>query len=266
MTPQSRPVLVIFDLVSTLTDAAPRYVQAFKDVCDLHGKPAPSAEELQEMLGNKNLAEITEHFIGPMDATQKKQFMAECNHACDALLTQPTWTENLYPHVKEAIETLSLRGVTLGIYTGTREDALEAQLAYHDIGDFFNRSFVRGKDNVRDAGQNNRDLKAKQLRDIVQAFRTQVNNPQAQVIVIGDSKTDAQAAADDGLLFVGFAADETKRDKMQKAGVENIMRDFGDLPDMVTRLVLPRANDNEPAPQQGAKPRPTSGGRGMKPS
>jgi|GEM_PF-1202716 len=266
MTPQARPVLVVFDLVSTLTDAAPRYVQAFKDVCDLHGKPAPSAEELQEMLGNKNLAEITEHFIGPMDAAQKKKFMAECNHACDALLTQPSWTENLYPHVKEAIETLSLRGVTLGIYTGTREDALEAQLAYHNIGAYFNRRFVRGKDNTRDAGQSNRDLKAKQLRDIVQAFRTQVQNPQAQVIVIGDSRADAQAAADDGLLFVGFAADNAKREKMQKADVENIMRDFADLPDMVERLIRPRANDNQPALHQGAKPRPTSGGRGLKPS
>jgi len=252
-------VLVIFDLVSTLTDAAPRYVQAFADVCEAYGKPAPSAEELRDMLGNKNLSQITDHFIGPLDEADKKKFMGACNAACDALLTRPHWEEHLYPHVAEAIEVLALRGVTLGIYTGTREEALEAQLAYHGIGDFFDRCFVRGKDNTRDAGKNNRDLKAAQLQDIVATFRSRPGNENAPVLVIGDSSADAQAAADAGLLFAGFAVDGQKHEKMAAAGVRNIMRDFGDLPDLVERLIRPVGNDNAPPAKAAPKPRPYGG-------
>ena len=259
MTLKKRNVLVIFDLVSTLTDAAPRYLQAFADVCAAYGKPAPSMDELREMLGNKNLSQITDHFIGPLDDAAKKKFMGDCNQACDALLTMPHWEENLYPHVAEAIEVLAVRGVTLGIYTGTREDALEAQLAYHNIGDFFDRRFVRGKDNARDAGKNNRALKAAQLLDIVASFRVIAGNENAQIIVIGDSSADAQAAADAGLLFAGFAAEDKKRDQMAAGGVRHIMRDFGDLPDLVERLIRPVGNDNAPHPKPQAKPRPKGG-------
>ena len=259
MTSRKQDVLVIFDLVSTLTDAAPRYVQAFADVCEAYGKPAPTAEELREMLGNKNLSQITDHFIGPLSDAEKKKFMGECNAVCDALLIQPDWEEHLYPHVAEAIEVLSLRGVTLGIYTGTREDALAAQLAYHGIGAFFDHDFVRGKDNTRDAGQNNRDLKAAQLRDIVAGFRAKAG-ADAPVLVIGDSSADAAAAADAGLLFAGFAVDETKREKMKTAGVAHILRDFGDLPDLVERLSRPVGNDNTPAAQRQPKPKPPQGG------
>ncbi len=259
MTSRKENVLVIFDLVSTLTDAAPRYVQAFADVCESYGKPVPSADELREMLGNKNLGQITDHFMGPLDDDAKKKFMGDCNSACDALLTQPHWEEHLYPHVAEAIEVLALRGVTLGIYTGTREDALEAQLAYHDIGGFFDRSFVRGKDNARDGNRNSRALKAAQLQDIVATFRAKAGDANAKVLVIGDSSADAEAAADAGLLFAGFAVDDKKRDAMAAAGVQNIMRDFGDLPDLVERLIRPVGNDNAPPAKATLKPRPQSG-------
>jgi len=259
MASRKENVLVIFDLVSTLTDAAPRYVQAFADVCAAYGKPAPSAEELREMLGNKNLGQITDHFIGPLDDAAKKKFMSDCNTACDALLIRPHWQEYLYPHVAEAIEVLALRGVTLGIYTGTREDALEAQLAYHGIGDFFDRRFVRGKDNARDGNRNSRALKAAQLQDIVATFRAEQGNEKASVLVIGDSSADAQAAADAGLLFAGFAVDDKKRAAMAAAGVQNIMRDFGDLPDLVARLTRPVGNDNAPLVKTAPRPRPQGG-------
>lgn len=247
MTHRAHKVLVIFDLVSTLTDAGPRYVRAFADVCRQYGRPAPEPEAVMEMLGNKNLADITEHFIGPLTPDDKKKFMQDCNHACDALLTRPDWREVLYPHVSEALLTLGLRGVTLGIYTGTREDAVEAQLAYHHISDMFDRRFVRGKDNIRDAGQKNADLKSAQLRDIVATFRTTAGDAPVSVIVIGDSRADMEAAQSQGLLFAGFAADDTKRAKMQAAGVPHIMRDFADLPDLVERLIRPTGNDNTPA-------------------
>ncbi len=159
--------------------------------------------------------------------------------------------------MREAIETLRLMGVTLGIYTGTREDALSAQLEYHALQEYFDARFIRGKDNIRDAGVKTADLKSAQLADIVAAFRRDAGE-NAVVVVIGDSAADAAAARSQGLDFAGFAKDERKRDEMIRAGVQDIMRDFADLPDFVMRFLRPAGNDNAPAlraPENKPRPR-----------
>jgi phosphoglycolate phosphatase len=261
MTDVAPKALVVFDLVSTLTDAGPRYVRAFADVCAAHGYAPPPDEEILEMLGNKSLPDIVRHFIGDLPEQSCKAFMQDCNHTCDALLRHPDWDERLFPHVREAVETLCLMGVTLGIYTGTREDALAAQLDYHGLRGYFDPRYVRGKDNLRDAGIRTADLKAAQLADIVAAFRKEAGE-RAIVVVIGDSAADAAAAAALGLDFAGFAVDDRKKAQMTAAGAGNIMRDFADLPDLVMRFLRPAGNDNPPhekkpetAPQSAARPR-----------
>lgn len=264
MTAQAPKALVVFDLVSTLTDAGPRYVRAFADVCAAHGYPVPPDEDILDMLGNKSLPDIMRHFIGDLPEDARKIFMQDCNHTCDALLHRPDWKERLFPHVREAVETLELMGVTLGIYTGTREDALADQLSYHGLGVFFDPRYIRGKDNVRDAGIKTADLKSAQLADIVSAFRREAGDD-AVVVVIGDSAADAAAAARQALDFAGFAADDRKKTQMEAAGVQHIMRDFADLPDFVMRFVRPAGNDNPPpvkkpeiAPQSAGQPRTSS--------
>lgn len=256
---RDRGVLVIFDLVSTLTDAGPRYVQAFLETTEKAGFGTPDADEVMEMLGNKNLSEITDAFAGGMDAEKKKEFMQECNQSCDALLARPGWKEKLFPHVREAIETMHLRGVTLGIYTGTREDAMEAQLKYHRITGMFDTRYMRGKDNARDAGKKNPELKEEQLRAIVEAFREDQKakgNSAPAVIVIGDSEADEKAAEKLGLFFVGFAVNDKKRDALSKAGVKTFVSDFGQVPDLIDRLMRPPANDPAPKPGMGRQLKP----------
>ncbi|MFN7112744.1 MAG: HAD family hydrolase [Alphaproteobacteria bacterium] len=264
MTAQAPKALVVFDLVSTLTDAGPRYVRAFADVCAAHGYPVPADEDILDMLGNKSLPDIMRHFIGELPDETRKVFMQDCNNTCDALLRRPDWQERLFPHVREAVETLTLMGVTLGIYTGTREDALADQLDYHDLGAFFDPRYIRGKDNLRDAGVKTSDLKAAQLADIVAAFRRDAGD-NAVIVVIGDSAADAAAAAKQGLDFAGFAADDRKKAHIEAAGVQHIMRDFADLPDFVMRFVRPAGNDNPPpakkpemTPQKAGPPRASS--------
>lgn len=257
MTAQAPKALVVFDLVSTLTDAAPRYVRAFADVCAAHGHVPPPEADILETLGNKSLPDIIRQFLGEMPDDARKNFMQDCNSSCDALLQRPDWQEHLFPNVREAIETLRLMGVTLGIYTGTREDALSAQLEYHALQEYFDARFIRGKDNIRDAGVRTADLKSAQLADIVAAFRRDAGE-NAVVVVIGDSAADAAAARSQGLDFAGFAKDERKRDEMIRAGVQDIMRDFADLPDFVMRCLRPAGNDNAPvirAPENKPRPR-----------
>ncbi|TVQ84126.1 MAG: HAD family hydrolase [Micavibrio sp.] len=226
----AKNLLIVFDLVSTLTDAGPRYVRAFADICEKFGYPKPDEEEVLEMLGNKNLKEITQHFLGDIDDDLQGKFMQSCNKECDAMLFREDWHEDLFPHVRETLEKLHQDGYKLGIYTGTRENALEDQITYHGIKHLFNAAYIRGKDNQRDAGINSRDLKAAQLESLVERHRADCGDKNAPVLVIGDSVADAEAAADKDYLFIGFAANDRKKEKLQNSGVKYLMTDFADLP------------------------------------
>lgn len=252
---QPRAVLLVFDLVSTLTDAGPRYAQAFIDVAQKTGHGTPDKDEVLSMLGNKNLSEITDRFAGGMKADEKKEFMSECNNACDILLQKPDWKESLFPHVREAIEKMHGSGITLGIYTGTREEARDEQLKYHGITALFDTRYLRGKNNQRDAGKPNPALKAEQLHSIVEGFRSDQHNASAPVIVIGDSSADAKAAEQEGLFFVGFATTPAKKAELEKAGVTAIVTDFGDVPALIDRLIGPPA----PAVVSKSGPKPAMG-------
>lgn len=193
-------MLIIFDPVSTLTNAGPRYVCAFQEVCKENGIAAPDEEEILSLLGNKNLSEITDTFAGPLEKDRKESFMHSCNQACDIILNRDDWHETLYPHVRETVEVLHQRGMALGIFTGTREDAMENQLAYHGIMDKFDPLYRRGKDNTRDAGKTSKDLKTEQLNAIVAQFRKDSGSDNVIVLVVGDSSADA------GHRAIGLAA------------------------------------------------------------
>lgn len=230
MAERKKNLLIVFDLVATLTDAGPRYVRAFSDMCERFGYPKPDEDAVMDMLGNKNLKEITQHFLGDIDTGLQGEFMNSCNKECDAMLFRDDWHETLFPHVRETLEQLAKDGYKLGIYTGTREDALEDQITYHGIKPLFVEEYIRGKDNIRDAGMDSKSLKAAQLDSIVAQYRKDCSDDNAPVLVIGDSVSDAEAAADKGYLFIGFAASDRKKAKLQNSGVKFLMTDFEDLP------------------------------------
>lgn len=235
MTSRGKPMLIIFDLVSTLTNAGPRYVRAFQDVCAENGIAPPDEEKILSMLGNKSLSEITDAFAGPLEKKQKDAFMHSCNNACDTILNHADWHETLYPNAREMVETLHQRGITLGIFTGTREDAMENQLAYHRITDKFPPRYRRGKDNTRDTNKTSQELKAEQLAAIATQFR-QDTGKDAPVLVVGDSSADAEAATKAGLAFIGFAENGRKKQALEKAGVTKIVSDLGELPALLDRV------------------------------
>lgn len=225
MTKNSK-TLIIFDLVSTLTDAGPRYAAAFARVCNDNGINPPREDEVLDMLGNKNLKQITDYFASTLDSSAKKGFMTECNKTCDALLYDVHWVEKLFPHVREALKNLKGQGYTLGIYTGTREEALDNQLRYHNIEQYFDRRYVRAKDNRRDGMVNNDDLKAHQLKSIHMNWK---NSGGTNIVVIGDSVTDVKAAAQCGLSFIGFSENNAKADKLMRAGAQMVFKNFSQL-------------------------------------
>lgn len=236
--------LIIFDLVATLTNAGPRYAEAYIRMCRHWDVTPPSHDDILQALGNKNLKQIIAEYTPELPVEQIGRFMAECNQACDSLLYDVHWHEDLYPHVRQALTTLHDRGYALGIYTGTRDDALTAQLRYHNVLDYFDPRFVRAKNNDRDGFLNSDDLKAAQLQSIAAVYGEPKN-----IIVVGDSASDVKAAAKAGLHhFIGFAVDGKKAESLSGAGARTLFGDFADLPDLIGRY---RAQSPRPVKRSG---------------
>ncbi|MDD9901116.1 MAG: HAD hydrolase-like protein, partial [Alphaproteobacteria bacterium] len=242
---QQKP-LILFDLVSTLTDAGPRYAKAFKEACEDAGQTPPAEEDILAALGEKNLKEITDYFTDLKDESLVKKFMETCNDNCDGLLNDKDWKEHLFPGVRDTLEKLK-KNHTLGIYTGTRENAMAAQLQYHGIKKHFDPAYLRGKDNNRDKWVKSDVLKREQIESLAAQYR-QGQGILARVIVVGDSVADMKAAKHLGLDFIGFAPTEKKRKKLAAAGAKNIATRFDTIPALAARILA--------APQSKKAPKP----------
>lgn len=224
--------LIVFDLVATLTNAGPRYAAAFERVCIAFGIVPPPQEEILKALGNKNLKQITDEYAGHLSDVDKKAFMDSCNITCDSMLCDVNWHEALFKNVRSALGVLQEQGYVLGIYTGTREEAMAEQLRYHNLTRYFDQRFIRAKNNQRDGDQDSHTLKEKQLRSIIDSYKKDYNGT---VTIVGDSVSDYLAASSLGLSFIGFAPEEKARHRLQKSGAQRLFGDFIDLPAAVLR-------------------------------
>jgi phosphoglycolate phosphatase-like HAD superfamily hydrolase len=229
------PVLILFDLVSTITDAGPRYAAAYARMAEQYGVHVPDHENIMADLGNKNLKEIIARHSPDLPVDKVQSFMGDCNNACDALLYDVHWVEQLYPNVRETLQTLKGQGHTLGLYTGTREDAMQAQLRYHNLLQYFDSALLRGKDNNRDGAMNTQALKIAQMKSLVAEFQLR-HDGKGRVMIVGDSVSDFQAAREIGTVFVGFAENWKKSLDMKEAGVGASFSKYTDLPDIVAVL------------------------------
>lgn len=243
----SNKPLILFDLVATLTDAGPRYARAYIRMCQAWGMEPPAEDDILDALGEMNLKQIIAKYTPELPAEHINKFMSDCNMACDAILDDKSYEEKLFPHVRETLTALRDAGYTLGIYTGTRENGMRAQIAYHDIDGLFDPAFIRAKDNVRDGDQNSAQLKAAQIASMVQSY----NGP---VIVVGDSPSDLAAARAAGAAFVGFVTTPSRAQTLRDAGVTALFSEYKKLGAQIAqaeRAGTPAAPVSAPARKHG---------------
>lgn len=236
------PLLILFDLVSTITDAGPRYAQAYLDVAAQYKLKAPARSAILNELGQRTLSEIIQIHSPDLPAEKIETFMDDCNGTCDTMLERADWVEALYPHAREALEILTAQHHKIGLYTGTRRDAAEDQLRYHGLESIFPAAMVRAKDNAIDAGKNSLTIKTEQITSLIH------DNPGGDVLVIGDSISDFQAAQANGAAFIGFANTQKNLFRFAAAGVTAVFTSFEHLPGMINVLHSPANNTQDKKP------------------
>ena len=230
---QPAPMLILFDLVSTITDAGPRYAQAYMDVAAQYNLKVPSRSAILNELGQRTLVEIIQIHSPDLPTEKIEAFMDDCNGTCDTMLERADWVEVLYPHARETLQILAAQNHKLGLYTGTRRDAAEDQIAYHGLENIFPASMVRAKDNTRDADQNSQTIQTEQVARLIR------DNPGSPVLVIGDSVSDYHAAQASGAAFIGFANTQKNVFRFAAAGVTAVFTSFERLPGMINLLYSP---------------------------
>lgn len=227
--------VILFDLVSTITDAGPRYARAYIRMAEAYGLPVPSADDILAELGQRGLKDIIRIHSPDLPVDRIQDFMNDCNSACDNLLYDVQWIERLFPDVREALAGLVAEGYTLGLYTGTREDAMMAQLKYHNILQYFDPAMLRGKDNIRDADKDTQALKTGQIASLIaEAAQKGIKGP---VAVVGDTLSDFQAASANGVHFAAFAPVEAQAANFTKQG-QVVFRSYKDISGILSSICV----------------------------
>ena len=177
------------------------------------------------MLGDKNLKQIIAECSPEVTDDELPGFMDACNNTCDILLTANDWDELLYPSTIPVLNKLQAAGHTLGIFTGTREDAMTAQLYMHRLQDYFDLRLIEGKDNERDSMLDSTALKKRQISRICQTYASLYGDA-GPVMIIGDSTADYNAAKALNLPFIAIARGEKEKYNLKNQGVQNFIEDM----------------------------------------
>lgn len=235
--------LILFDLVSTITDAGPRYAEAYVKIAGDYDLPRPEKTHILDELGQRNLRDIIRIHSPDLPVEKIPDFMNDCNQMCDAMLYDVHWIEALFANVREALAELKDEGFTLGLYTGTREDAMAAQLRYHNIAQYFDADLLRGKDNIRDVAKDTQALKYDQITSILLTHAKKtgqgIDAVRANTVVVGDTLSDFEAAQANRLRFAGFAETDGKMQKFIDGGVRAVFTHYKDAPVLLSTLFNP---------------------------
>jgi phosphoglycolate phosphatase-like HAD superfamily hydrolase len=226
---------VIFDLVATVVDAGPRYVAAYRQVCEMNGFTAPNNQLVLDMLGERNLSQIMERTLPPMDEPQRQSFMSQCNVTCDALLLRSDWREHLFPGILPCFESLKQKGIEIGLSSGIRQDALIAQCDYHALEKFVKPPFIQAKTSGMDSVTDHVELKKHLLLAQQATFVSEFSVAPEKTLYVGDSPADFEAAREVNMDFVGVAWTPRQFDKLHASGCDIIVRDFADLQGTILR-------------------------------
>lgn len=178
----------LFDFDYTLVNSSAGIVKCFRTVLDKHEYFSPTDEEIRRTIG-KTLEESFSILTGEVNPevlhTYRQEYVAEA----DIHMTSNTF---LFPETKEVLTTLKQRGVKLGIISTKYKYRIKEFLDIHFPEDFFD--IIIGIEEVE---------KYKPHPDgILKAIKF-LKSKKKQVIYIGDSTTDAEAAQNAEVDFIG---------------------------------------------------------------
>jgi len=208
---------VLFDMDGTLLQteklSTPAFQRTFADLRAQHlwNGPTPSEEELTNVLG-MTIEMLWEKLLpGTSDDVKRKADEMMLEHELKLLQEGVT---QLYPGVKDVLETLHARGIALFVASNGLERYIDAVCEQFAIKHLFTDLYSAGRFQTKSKN----DLVAKLLHD----YRID------HAVMVGDRHSDLEAGKTNGLFTIacdfGFAGPG------ELDGADVVIRRFADLP------------------------------------
>ena len=209
------PKAVIFDIDGTLVDSNEFHVRAWREVFLRHGKDVP-LEAIRPQMG-KGGDQLMPVFWPQADLARFGDEMQE--ERVRLFIEKYLPRVRAFPGVRELFERLRADGVRIALASSARKPELEHHLRTLGV-----RDLVEGVTSADDADH------SKPCPDILQAALGRLPGVAARdVVVVGDSPYDGQAAARAGMKFVGVLTGGFTEEELRKAGAIAVYRELAEL-------------------------------------
>ncbi len=218
------PEAIIFDIDGTLLDSVDLHVQAWREALGHFGHDIPF-DQIRSQIG-KGGDQLLPVFLSKEELDQKQNEIQEFR----ASLFKDKYLPKVkpFPGVRELFQKVVASGQTPALASSARGDELET---YERIANIQN--LVRVETSSADAKQ------SKPHPDIFEAALDRLGKKirREEVIVVGDSPYDAEAAKRAGLRTVGVLCGGFPKDALRQAGCiaiykgpEDLLREYDSSP------------------------------------
>lgn len=209
---------LLFDFDYTLADSSEGIIECVRFACDRLGRDPIAPERVRATIG-LSLADMWAAYGG--DPSQARNFVDHYRQRAEQVMTDRT---RLFDPVPEVIRELRARALPLGIVTSKYSRRVREILARDGLLDAF--ALVIGGEDVERPKPDPAGLRLAVDR---------LGCPAAQVVYVGDSVVDAEAAARAELAFVAVATGVTPAGEFSKYPVHAQLRDLSELPNLLER-------------------------------
>jgi HAD superfamily hydrolase (TIGR01549 family) len=206
---------VIFDIDGTLIDSNAAHAESFVKAFEKFGKTVPF-EELKCLIG-MGADDILEKYL---DKSEIEKFGEDLKEYRKKIFLEDFLPEiKVFPKMKDLFEKLKAGEKQTALASSAGEDELKEYKKLLNLGDL-----IQEETNADDAEE------AKPEPDIfLAAFDKLKNVEKENVLVIGDTPFDAEAATKANLKIIGVESGGWTREKLLETGCAEVYRDVAEI-------------------------------------
>ncbi len=206
---------VIFDVDGTLVDSVDLHAQSWQDAFSDFGY-AVDFTAIRQQIG-KGGDQLMPVFLSQAEIDKDGKGLEQ--HRAAILKTRYLGKVSAFPEVRALFERIRADHTKIALASSAKQDELATYKEITGVADL-----LETETSSDDAD------KSKPHPDIFQAAMQRLGDiPAAEILVVGDTPYDAQAAASAGLKTIGVLCGGFSQESLQKAGCIAIYRDPADL-------------------------------------
>lgn len=219
------PRAVLFDFDYTLADSSGAVVDCCSGALASLGLPVATPEEIRRTIG-LSIPDTLARLAGEEHRHREQEFRAHWRKRSDVIMVEQTY---LYSETHTAVATLREQGVAAGIVSTKWRQRIVDVLERESLSDGF--SVIVGGDNVAEHKPDPEGLlAAAQMLEI----------ETSEIIYVGDSTTDAEAARRAGMRFVAVLSGVTAANEFDEFAPLRVLAHVGEIGVCLREFALTR--------------------------